>query len=291
MLFQQLINGLSLGMIYALIAVGYSLVFGILRLVNMSHDAVYALGAHVALLFVTLEWGWGPALILSCVLTAIINVGFDRIVLAPLREKNTPSIAALISTVGFSYIVQNLLMIVFGSERKPFPKIFDFGVWNVAGIRLNSTQVVIALVSLVMLSVFTLLIYRTSIGLSMRGTEQNVRAAQLVGVNVRNVITFTFALSGVSAALAAFLVAGYYNTVYPTMGVQSALKAFAAAVLGGIGVLHGAVVGGLVVGVAEALAVTYLGGAYRDATAFIILFLVLIIRPNGVFGKKVTVKV
>ena len=273
MLFQQLINGLSLGMIYALIAVGYSLVFGILRLVNMSHGAVYALGAHVALLFVTLEWGWGPALILSCVLTAIINVGFDRIVLAPLREKNTPSIAALISTVGFSYIVQNLLMIVFGSERKPFPKIFDFGVWNV------------------MLSVFTLLIYRTSIGLSMRGTEQNVRAAQLVGVNVRNVITFTFALSGVSAALAAFLVAGYYNTVYPTMGVQIALKAFAAAVLGGIGVLHGAVVGGLVVGVAEALAVTYLGGAYRDATAFIILFLVLIIRPNGVFGKKVTVKV
>ena len=267
MLFQQLINGLSLGMIYALIAVGYSLVFGILRLVNMSHGAVYALGAHVALLFVTLEWGWGPALILSCVLTAIINVGFDRIVLAPLREKNTPSIAALISTVGFSYIVQNLLMIAFGSERKPFPKIFDFGVWNVAGIRLNSTQVVIALVSLVMLSVFTLLIYRTSIGLSMRGTEQNVRAAQLVGVNVRNVITFTFALSGIS------------------------LKAFAAAVLGGIGVLHGAVVGGLVVGVAEALAVTYLGGAYRDATAFIILFLVLIIRPNGVFGKKVTVKV
>ena len=218
-------------------------------------------------------------------------MGFDRIVLAPLREKNTPSIAALISTVGFSYIVQNLLMIAFGSERKPFPKIFDFGVWNVAGIRLNSTQVVIALVSLVMLSVFTLLIYRTSIGLSMRGTEQNVRAAQLVGVNVRNVITFTFALSGISAALAAFLVAGYYNTVYPTMGVQIALKAFAAAVLGGIGVLHGAVVGGLVVGVAEALAVTYLGGAYRDATAFIILFLVLIIRPNGVFGKKVTVKV
>ena len=155
-----------------------------------------------------------------------------------------------------SYIVQNLLMIAFGSERKPFPKIFDFGVWNVAGIRLNSTQVVIALVSLVMLSVFTLLIYRTSIGLSMRGTEQNVRAAQLVGVNVRNVITFTFALSGISAALAAFLVAGYYNTVYPTMGVQIALKAFAAAVLGGIGVLHGAVVGGLVVGVAEALAVT-----------------------------------
>lgn len=118
-----------------------------------------------------------------------------------------------------------------------------------------------------------------------------MRAAQLVGVNVRNVITFTFALSGISAALAAFLVAGYYNTVYPTMGVQIALKAFAAAVLGGIGVLHGAVVGGLVVGVAEALAVTYLGGAYRDATAFIILFLVSIIRPNGVFGKKVTVKV
>ena len=204
MLFQQLINGLSLGMIYALIAVGYSLVFGILRLVNMSHGAVYALGAHVALLFVTLEWGWGPALILSCVLTAIINVGFDRIVLAPLREKNTPSIAALISTVGFSYIVQNLLMIAFGSERKPFPKIFDFGVWNVAGIRLNSTQVVIALVSLVMLSVFTLLIYRTSIGLSMRGTEQNVRAAQLVGVNVRNVITLPLPFQGFQRPLQRF---------------------------------------------------------------------------------------
>ncbi len=291
MLAQQLINGLSLGMIYALIAVGYSLVFGILRLVNMSHGAIYALGAHIALFFVTLEFGAIPALILACVLTAIINIGFDRFILGPLRAKNTPNIAALISTVGFSYVVQNLLMIVFGSERKPFDNIFDFGVWEIAGLTLNSTQVIIALISCVMLIIFTVLIQKTSIGLAMRGTEQNARAANLVGVNVRNVITFTFALSGISAAIAAFLIAGYYGSVYPTMGVQIALKAFSAAVLGGIGIMHGAIIGGLVVGVAEALAVTFLGGAYRDATAYIILFLVLIIRPNGIFGKKVTVKV
>ena len=291
MLLQQLINGLSLGMIYALIAVGYSLVFGILRLVNMSHGAIYALGANLALFFISLEFGFVPALIVTCVLTAVVNVGFDRFILAPLRDKNAPSIAALISTVGFSYIVQNLLMIAFGSERRPFPKILDFGIWKVGSFSFNSTQVMITLISVAMLAILTLLIYKTSIGLAMRGTEQNVRASQLVGINVRNVITFTFALSGISAAIAAYLVAGLYNKVYPTMGAQIALKAFASAVLGGIGILHGAVIGGLVVGVAEALAVTYIGGAYRDATAFVILFLVLIIRPNGIFGKKATVKV
>lgn len=291
MLLQQLVNGLSLGMIYALIAVGYSLVFGILRLVNMSHGAIYAFGAHIALLVVTLEWGLVPAIILSCIFTAILNVSFDRIILAPLREKKSTNIASLISTVGFSYVIQNLLMIIFGSERKPFPKLFDFGVLEISSIRINSTQIFILLTSLIILGILTLIIYKTSMGLAMRGSEQNVRAAQLVGVNVKNVITITFALSGISAAIAAFMVAGYYNSVYPTMGAQIGLKAFAAAVLGGIGILHGSVIGGLVVGVAESLAVTLFGGAYRDATAFVILFLVLIIRPNGIFGKKEAVKV
>jgi len=291
MLLQQLVNGLSLGIVYALIAVGYSLVFGILRLVNMSHGAIYAFGAHIALMVVTLEWGLVPAIILSCILTAILNVLFDRIILAPLREKKSTNIASLISTVGFSYVVQNLLMIIFGSERKAFPKLFDYGVIEVFSLRINSTQIFILLTSLIILGILTLIIYRTSIGLAMRGTEQNTRAAQLVGINVKNVITITFALSGISAAIAAFMVAGYYNAVYPNMGAQIGLKAFSAAVLGGIGVLHGSVIGGLVVGVAEALAVTLLGGAYRDATAFVILFLVLIIRPNGIFGKKETVKV
>jgi branched-chain amino acid transport system permease protein len=291
MLAQQIVNGLSLGMIYALIAVGYSLVFGILRLVNMSHGAVYAFGAHMALVCVGLRWGFAAALLVSCALTGLVNVLFDSFILAPLREKNASSITALITTVGFSYVAQNLLMIVFGSERKSFPKVFDFGVIEVLGVRFNSTQIIVLIISIVMMLGLTFLIHCTAMGLAMRGVEQNGRAALLVGVNVRGVVTFTFALSGVSAAIASFMVAGYYNSVYANMGSQISLKAFAASVVGGIGVLHGSVVGGLIVGLSESFAVTFLSGAYRDATAFVILFFVLIIRPNGIFGKKETIKV
>lgn len=286
MLWQQIVNGLTLGMVYALIAVGYSLVFGILRLMNMAHGSVYAFGAHMALMILGMNFGMVPAVIGAIILTGILNIIIDRGILAPLRNRKAPNITGLISVVGVSYIIQNMLMLVFGSQKKLFPKLFDLGIIHIGGVEFTATQMAIALISIILLVVLTVVIRYTRIGLAMRAAQKNTLAAKYVGIDVRNVISFTFFLGGVSAAIAGVLISGYYEMVYSTMGTEMGLRAFSAAVLGGIGVLHGSVVGGIIVGVAEALAVTFLGGTFKDATAFIILFLVLLIRPTGLFGKE-----
>lgn len=288
---QQVFNGLALGMAYALIAVGYSLVFGILRLINFSHGSIYAFGAHIALLFVSMNFGIFPAIMLSILFTGILGVVIDKTALEPLRKRNSIPIASLITTIGVSNIIQNLLMIYFGSEKKSFPAFFDFGMIKLGSISINSTQIVMCVVSLVLLAFLLVVINKTKIGLAMRATEQNSKAANLMGINVNFVISFTFFLGGASAAIAGALISGYYQIVYPTMGFMVGLKAFAAAVLGGIGVLPGSIVGGLVVGVSESLAATFLGSTYRDSVAFIILIIVLIVKPTGLFGKKGITKV
>ena len=288
---QQVLNGLALGMAYALIAVGYSLVFGILRLVNFSHGSIYAFGAHAALLFVGFEFGVLPAILLSMVCTGLLGILIDKAALEPLRKKNSVPIAALITTIGVSNIIQNLLMIWFGSEKKAFPAVFNLPMIEIGGFRIQSTQLMMCVVSLILLLVLTLVINKTKIGLAMRATEQNPKAAKLMGVNVNFVISFTFFLPGASAAIAGGLISGYYQIVYPGMGFMAGLKAFAASVLGGIGSLPGAVVGGLVVGVSECLAATFINSTYRDSVAFIILIVVLIVRPTGLFGKKGITKV
>lgn len=288
---QQVLNSLALGMAYALIAVGYSLVFGILRLVNFSHGSIYAFGAHAALLFVGFEFGVLPAILLSMVCTGLLGILIDKAALEPLRKKNSVPIAALITTIGVSNIIQNLLMIWFGSEKKAFPAVFNLPMIEIGGFRIQSTQLMMCVVSLILLLVLTLVINKTKIGLAMRATEQNPKAAKLMGVNVNFVISFTFFLAGASAAIAGGLISGYYQIVYPGMGFMAGLKAFAASVLGGIGSLPGAVVGGLVVGVSECLAATFINSTYRDSVAFIILIVVLIVRPTGLFGKKGITKV
>lgn len=292
MVIQQLFDGLTLGMIYALIAVGYSLVFGILRLVNFSHGAVYAFGAHIALVVVvTMNFGiiWG--LLISILVTGLLGIAIDKLSLEALRKKKAKGISALITTIGISYIIQNGLMIVFGSETKWFPKLFDFGIIKIGDISISSTQLCIFLISLLLLIILTFIIQKTKVGLAMRATEQNQKASFLMGINVNKIVSFTFFLGGASAAIAGTLISGYYQMVYPAMGFIAGLKAFSAAVLGGIGVLYGSVIGGLIVGVSESYAASYLGGGYRDAIAFLILIIVLIVKPNGLFGKKKITKV
>ncbi|MFZ5987621.1 MAG: branched-chain amino acid ABC transporter permease [Bacillota bacterium] len=291
MVLEQLINGLTLGMVYALIAVGYSLVFGILRLVNFSHGSVYAFGAHMSMIFVAMNFGMIPALMVSIILTGILGIVIDKLALAPLRAKKSKGIAALITTIGISYIIQNLLMITFGSQTKFFPKLFNYGTVNIGKISFSATQLFIFGVSLILLLLLTYIIRRTKVGLAMRAVEQNQKAAFLMGIDVNRVITFTFFLGGASAAIAGTLISGYYQVVYPNMGFLAGLKAFSAAVLGGIGVLYGSIFGGLVVGVSESFAATYLGGSYRDAIAFLILIIVLLVKPAGLFGKKGITKV
>ncbi len=291
MFFDQTVNGLSVGIVYALVAVGYSLVFGILRILNLAHASLYAFGANILLVFISLNFGIGWALVAAVILTGIVAMAFDYFLLAPLRTKQGSGIMSLITAVGFNYVVQNLMIAFLGSGRKQFPDIFGSGFFNIFGRQVQAGQVYLLIISLILLLVLMFIVYKTKLGMSMRATQQNARAANLMGINVRNVISITFFISGVYAAIAGFLIAGYYMMVYPTMGVVVGNKAFAAAVLGGIGHLPGSVIGGLIVGLAETYVTALLGGGYRDAIAFVILILVLIFRPNGLFGKKEIVKV
>lgn len=291
MIGEQIFNGLTLGMAYALIAVGYSLVFGILRLVNFSHGSIYAFGAHASLLFVSIKLGVVPAILLSLVLTGVLGILIDKTALEPLRKKKSMPIASLITTIGISNIIQNLLTAYFGSEKKAFPALFDFGIISVGKFQISWTKICMCIVSLALMLILVLIVNKTKIGLAMRACEQNAKAANLMGINVNFVISFTFFLGGVSAAIAGSLISGYYQIVYPNMGYMAGLKAFAAAVLGGIGSLPGALVGGLLVGVTESMSATFLGSTYRDCMAFIILIIMLIVRPNGLFGKKGITKV
>jgi branched-chain amino acid transport system permease protein len=290
-LIQQLFNGIALGLVYSLVAVGYSLVFGILRLINFSHGAVYAFGAHAALFFVGIHFGPIPAIMCAVVVTGILGVLIDKLALAPLRKKKSVPIAALVTTLGISNIIQNMLVVLFGSQRKPFPDFFNLGAITISGIRMNSRQFVMFGVSLALLLLLLLVVQKTKVGLAMRATAQNIKAASLMGINVNSIITLTFLMGGASAAIAGGMVSGYYQVVYPGMGFMIGLKAFAASVLGGIGSLPGALVGGLAVGVIEGVAALYIGSNYRDSMAFIILIAVLIFRPAGIFGKNEIVKV
>ena len=291
MFVQQIINGLTLGMTYALIAVGYSLVFGILRLVNFSHGAVYAFGANAILFGIGLQFGLWPAIIIGILATGILGVLVDKVALEPLRKKKAAGITSLITTIGVSSIITNLLIAQLGSQKRSFPSVFPEGAISFGTYSITYTQIGMLLVSLILLLGLMVLVNKTKIGLAMRACEQNIRAAQLMGINTNFIISFTFFLGGISAAIAGTLVSGYYSMAYPNMGYMAGLKAFAAAVLGGIGSLPGSLLGGLVVGVSESIAATFLGSEFRDSMAFIILIIVLIIRPNGFFGKKKIKKV
>ncbi|MGJ4850471.1 branched-chain amino acid ABC transporter permease [Bacillota bacterium Meth-B3] len=287
-LIGTVINGLALGMAYALIAVGYSMVFGVLRLINFSHGAVYAFGAYMVYFFVSLEFGLFPAILLSVITSGALALLIDKTALEPLRKKKSIPIATLITTIGVSFIIQNVLSIeyVFGSEKRGFPSLNLFPNVIIGHITIQSSQIIMLVVAIALLMVLTFIVGHTKIGLAMRATEQNSKAANLMGINVNFVISFTFFIGGASAAIAGSLIGGYYQVISPTMGSLIGLKAFSAAVVGGIGILYGSVVGGLVVGVAETLAAQYLGSNVRDPMAFVILILILIIKPTGIFGKK-----
>jgi branched-chain amino acid transport system permease protein len=290
-LIQQLANGLALGVVYGMVAVGFSLVFGILRLINFSHGAVYAFGAYAAFFLIGLGISPIPAIIMAVIICGCVGVLIDKLALLPLRKKRSIPIAALVTTLGISNIIQNLLVVRFGSQRRPFPDFYNLGTFSLGDIQLSSRPFVMFGVCLALLVLLLVLIQRTNIGLAMRATAQNAKAAALMGINVNSIISPAFLLGGASAAVAGGMVGGYYQLVHPGMGFMLGLKAFAASVLGGIGSLPGALVGGLLVGIIESVAALYIGSNYRDSMAFIILIAVLIIRPAGLFGKSETIKV
>jgi len=300
-LLQQIINGLVQGSVYALVALGYTMVYGILGLINFAHGEVVMVGAMVALasIQVLLAAALSPLLVL--VLSVIVAVAvcmalgysIERIAYRPLR--NAPRLAPLITAIGVSIVLQNLAMIIWGREYHSFPQLLPNNPHNIGGAIINEVQIAIVITAIAVMLGLMLLVHRTRLGRAMRAVAENPTAASLMGVNINKVISTTFMLGSALAAIAGIMVSANYGVVHYYMGFMLGLKAFTAAVLGGIGNLRGAMVGGVLLGLIESLGAGYigpltggiLGSNYQDAFAFFVLIAVLIFRPSGLLGERV----
>ena len=288
---QQLINGVSLGSIYALIALGYTMVYGIIKLINFAHGDIYMVGAYIGF-FAVAQAGLGifPALAVSMVTTGLLGCLVERIAYKPLRH--APRISLLITAIGVSFFLEYTSMLFVSPTPRTFPDVFDASVaFHVGDFIVNGQQVLIFAITFVLTVLLTYIVQKTKIGKAMRAVSFDTETAQLMGIDADRVIVATFGIGSALAAAGGVLVGVYYNSIDPLMGIMPGLKAFVAAVLGGIGSLPGAVVGGLILGVIEAFVSGFLSSTFRDAAAFAILILVLLFRPSGIFGRDTQEKV
>jgi len=291
MFLQQLVNGLTLGSTYALIALGYTMVYGIIQLINFAHGEIYMFGAFAGLFLVTVcGFNIFTALIGAMIFCMILGMIIERIAYRPLRGKSS-RLSALISAIGVSIFLSTLMALIRGTNTTRYPEVMEMHTYHVGSLELYSLQIIILIVSALLMVGLQLMIQKTKIGKAMRACSQDLDAAYLMGINANRVISFTFAIGSALAAAGGVMVGVYYNAVWPYMGMMAGLKAFAAAVLGGIGSIPGAMIGGLTLGVLEILGVAYISSSYKDAIAFGILILVLIVRPQGIMGQKITKKV
>ena len=298
--FQQLANGIAWGSIYALIALGYTMVYGILRLINFAHGDVYMVGAFAAY-YLAGALGVGTitsasplmaALVLlgSMVICALLGMVIELLAYRPVRRSSR--ITALITAIGVSLFLENAGILVFGADPKFFPQVIAPRTITLpGGVLVTNHQIMVVLVSIVLMVGLTLFIQKTRTGKAMRAVAFNRDAASLMGIPTDRIITYTFALGSALAAAAGFLVGLTNPKIEPLMGVMPGIKAFVAAVLGGIGSIPGAMIGGLLMGISEYMVVGYLSSTYRDAIAFVILIVVLLIKPAGLLGRNVTEKV
>lgn len=300
-LLQQILNGLILGSLYALVALGYTMVYGILELINFAHGEIVMLGAMVSVTILAALAALGvpvPLALLAALLGAVsvcmtTGVLVERIAYRPLR--NSPRLAPLITAIGVSIVLQNLAMIIWGRQYLSFPPVLDIEIYEIAGATITNVQIIIVAVAGLVMGGLLLLVQRTRLGRAMRATAQNREVAGLMGVDVNLVIAATFAVGSALAAVAGLLIASYYGIAHYNMGFILGLKAFSAAVLGGIGNIPGALLGGLLLGIIESLGAGYigdltggfLGSHYQDIFAFFILILVLVFRPSGLLGERV----
>ena len=300
---QQVINGLVLGSMYALVALGYTMVYGIINLINFAHGEVLMVGALTSWTIIGLMKDGMPgtpgyvilvvALVISCVVAAALNFVIEKVAYRPLR--NSPKLAPLITAIGMSILLQTLAMIIWKPNYKPYPTLLPSTPFNIGGAVITPTQVLILAMTAVSLAVLMWVVNSTKLGRAMRATAENPRVAALMGVKPDVVISATFVMGAVLAAIAGVMWAANYGTVQHTMGFLPGLKAFTAAVFGGIGNLAGAVVGGILLGLIESIGAGYigaltggvLGSHYSDIFAFIVLIIVLTLRPSGLLGERV----
>ncbi|AEC19248.1 putative ABC transport protein, inner membrane component [Pusillimonas sp. T7-7] len=303
-LIQQLINGITVGSVYALVALGYTMVYGIIGLINFAHGDVVMVGAMVATTLVAAFLGADPgstsawlavtgALLLAIPLCMALGWIAERFAYRPLRR--APRLAALITAIGVSIIIQNVAMMVWGRNYLSFPHIIEPNIFQLGGARISLLQIIIILSATAIMAGLLLVVHRTRLGTAMRATAQNREVAGLMGVNINTVISAAFLIGSALAAVAGVMVTTYYGVAQYTMGFMLGLKAFTAAVLGGIGNLGGAMLGGLLLGIIESLGAGYIGDLtngvfgsnYQDVFSFIVLILVLVFRPSGLLGERV----
>ncbi|MGY3750521.1 branched-chain amino acid ABC transporter permease [Vagococcus acidifermentans] len=287
---QQLVNGLSLGSVYALIALGYTMVYGIIKLINFAHGEVYMLGAFIGYFVInTFQLSFFPALLVSMLACAAIGVIIEFLAYRPLR--NSTRIAALITAIGVSFLLQNLMIYFVKSDRRAFPQIIRNQNYDLKLFTISKIELLILSTAVILMILLQLVVKYTKMGKAMRAVSVDADAAQLMGINVNRTISFTFAIGSALAGAGGVLIGLYYNSIDPMMGVAPGLKAFIAAVLGGIGIIPGAALGGFTIGVVETI-VSALGyTAYKDAVVYAILIIILLIRPSGLLGKNVKEKV
>ena len=302
-LLQQIINGLVLGSMYALVALGYTMVYGIINLINFAHGEVLMVGALTSWTIIGIMKDAMPtapgwlilviALLISCTVAAALNFVIEKVAYRPLR--NSPKLAPLITAIGMSILLQTLAMIIWKPNYKPYPTLLPSAPIDVAGAVITPTQIMILGLTAVSLALLMWLVNYTKLGRAMRATAENPRVAALMGVKPDMVISATFIIGAILAAIAGVMYASNYGTVQHTMGFLPGLKAFTAAVFGGIGNLEGAVVGGILLGLIESIGAGYigtltgglLGSHYTDIFAFVVLIIVLTLRPSGLLGERV----
>ena len=287
---QQLVNGLILGSIYALLALGYTMVYGIIKLINFAHGDIYMIGAFMGYYLINiLKFNFFLSLILAMIGTAILGVIIEFLAYRPLR--NSTRIAALITAIGVSFLLEYGMIFFVGANTRSFPQVIKTVRFNLGPISISNIQLLILGISIFLMVALQFIVQKTKMGKAMRAVSVDSDAAQLMGINVNRTISFTFALGSALAGAAGVLIALYYNSLEPLMGMTPGIKSFVAAVLGGIGIIPGAALGGFVIGLLETFATALGLSDFRDAIVYAILIVILLIRPAGILGKNVKEKV
>ena len=293
MMVQHFFNALMLGSLYGLIAIGYTMVYGILRLINFAHGDIFMISTYFVFLAITvMHLPWIPAVLLSILATALFGVMIDRVAYQPLR--NAPRISALISAIGVSFFIENLCLVIFTGVPKPMPRFEPLvRVMTLGNVRILPLAIFVPIISFVLVGALLWMLYRTKPGLAMRAISRDIETTRLMGVKVDRIIALTFAIGSALAACAGIMWALRYPQIHPFMGVFPGLKAFIAAVLGGIGSVQGAMIGGLLLGFMEIMLVAFFPAlsGYRDAFAFVLLILILFYKPTGLMGEKLEDKI
>jgi branched-chain amino acid transport system permease protein len=287
MLAQQLVNALSLGGVYALYALGFTLIFGVLDVVNLAHGAVFMLGAYAALQAVLLfKFPLAAAVAVAMLVAGLAGWLLDKLIFAPLRARNAPHLAPMIATLGLAIVLNSSVQGIFGAENVRFPlEVLPAEAFQIGSVRITLIELAIIFLSFLLMGFLLWGLQRTRIGSALRGVAESPRAAALLGINVEGVFGVTSVIASMLGGIAGVLIALYSNAVFPSMGQPMLHKGIAVVILGGMGDIRGALIGGFFLGFAEVFSVAYIGSTMRDAVAFGLLFAILLLRPQGLFGQ------